>query len=218
MTPTDWKIAPWLCIDTETTGLDPAEGHAIVELAAVLMQAGEVIERRGTLINPERPIPAEASEVHGITDDRVQDAPPLWEAAPGFMRIVRMHVSAGGVLLAYNAPFDRRFIEATVPGWDVDAPWLDPLVTVRTPAVGKFWPGAGRHKLTAVCDRLSIEAPGPAHRASADAIMAGLVMWALRDELPDGFSEAVALQERQRAQQDEDFRAWKARQERRAGK
>jgi len=62
-------------LDTETTGLDPGQGHGLVEVACVMLDDGEIGETWSTLVNPGRPIPPDAAAVHGITDRMVQEAP-----------------------------------------------------------------------------------------------------------------------------------------------
>lgn len=93
-------------LDTETTGLDPAQGHRIIEVAAV-----EVINRRLTgnryhvYVNPERDIDAGAQAVHGITLERLQGEPRFGDIAREFLDFV-----SGGELVIHNAPFDIGFL------------------------------------------------------------------------------------------------------------
>lgn len=93
-------------LDTETTGFNPTEGDRIIEIGAV-----ELIKRKLTdhnyhqYINPERKIPAEAIEVHGINDDRVANEPKFAQIVDAFMEYV-----AGAELIIHNAPFDVGFI------------------------------------------------------------------------------------------------------------
>lgn len=93
-------------LDTETTGLNPAQGHRIIEIAAV-----ELINRRLTdkhfhvYLNPERDIEAAAQEVHGITVEFLQDKPLFHEIADEFLDFI-----SGAELIIHNAPFDVGFI------------------------------------------------------------------------------------------------------------
>ena len=79
-----------LVVDTETTGLDPAGGHVLVEVATVTIDDAAIGETWSSLIQPGRSIPAEAAAVHGITDTLVADAPPgapgAWRARPANCR------------------------------------------------------------------------------------------------------------------------------------
>lgn len=93
-------------LDTETTGLDPAQGHRIIEIAAV-----EVINRRLTrnhfhvYLNPDREIDLGAQQVHGISLEFLQDKPRFPEVVAEFLTFID-----GGELIIHNAPFDVGFL------------------------------------------------------------------------------------------------------------
>lgn len=93
-------------LDTETTGLDPAQGHRIIEIAAV-----EVVNRRLTnnhfhvYLNPDREIDLGAQQVHGISLEFLQDKPRFPEVVKDFLDFI-----AGGELVIHNAPFDVGFL------------------------------------------------------------------------------------------------------------
>ncbi|MEK6662477.1 MAG: DNA polymerase III subunit epsilon [Pseudomonadota bacterium] len=93
-------------LDTETTGLSPALGHRIIEVAAV-----EMLNRRLTgnhfhcYLNPEREIDAGAQQVHGISIEFLQDKPKFADVAQEFLDFVQ-----GGELIIHNAPFDVGFL------------------------------------------------------------------------------------------------------------
>ena len=93
-------------LDTETTGLDPAQGHRVIEIAAV-----EVINRRLTnnhfhiYLNPDREIDVGAQQVHGISLEFLQDKPRFPDVAEEFLKFI-----AGGELIIHNAPFDVGFL------------------------------------------------------------------------------------------------------------
>jgi len=93
-------------LDTETTGLDPAQGHRVIEIAAV-----EVINRRLTrqhfhvYLNPDREIDPGAQEVHGITLEFLQDKPRFAETVDALLEFIR-----GAELVIHNAPFDVGFL------------------------------------------------------------------------------------------------------------
>ncbi len=97
-----------IVLDTETTGLEPAEGHRIIEIGAI-----EVVNRRPTgrryhqYLNPDREIDAAAIEIHGITNAMVADKPRFAEIAGEFIDFI-----AGGELLIHNAAFDVGFLNA----------------------------------------------------------------------------------------------------------
>ncbi len=95
-----------IVLDTETTGLEPSEGHRIIEIGCV-----ELVNRRPTgnnyhqYINPEREIDAGAIEVHGITTESLADKPRFADIVEDFLRYV-----AGAELVIHNAPFDVGFL------------------------------------------------------------------------------------------------------------
>jgi DNA polymerase-3 subunit epsilon len=95
-------------LDTETTGLYPAQGHRIIEIAAI-----EVINRRVTnnhfhvYLNPDREIDAAAQEVHGITLEFLQDKPHFQDVVSEFLDFV-----ADAELVIHNAPFDMGFLNS----------------------------------------------------------------------------------------------------------
>ncbi|MDR2875751.1 MAG: DNA polymerase III subunit epsilon [Methylobacillus sp.] len=95
-------------LDTETTGLDPSQGHRVIEIAAV-----EVINRRLTnnhfhvYLNPDREIDIGAQQIHGISTEFLQDKPRFPDIADEFLKFI-----AGGELIIHNAPFDVGFLNA----------------------------------------------------------------------------------------------------------
>jgi DNA polymerase-3 subunit epsilon len=97
-----------IVLDTETTGLDPAAGHRIIEIGAL-----ELVNRRPTgtrfhrYLNPEREIDEGAIEVHGITNEDLADKPLFADVAEEFVTFVR-----GAELVIHNAPFDVGFLDA----------------------------------------------------------------------------------------------------------
>jgi DNA polymerase-3 subunit epsilon len=95
-----------IILDTETTGLEPSQGHRIIEIGAV-----EMINRRLTgnrfhqYLNPDREIDAGAIEVHGITNEMLTDKPRFGDIVEDFLAFVQ-----GAELIIHNAPFDTGFI------------------------------------------------------------------------------------------------------------
>src|SRR5438270_8967223 len=97
-----------IVLDTETTGLDPYQGHRLVEIGCV-----ELYNRIPTgqtfhcYLNPERDMPAEAYSVHGLSADFLKDKPSFAEVAQDFLRFV-----GDAPLVIHNAAFDAAFLNA----------------------------------------------------------------------------------------------------------
>ena len=98
----------YTAIDFETTGLDPAF-QAIVEVGAVKIREGREIASFQTLVNPGIPIPPGVTEIHGITDAMVENAPAVGSVLPDLLSFLR-----GTIVVAHNAPFDVGFLEAAI--------------------------------------------------------------------------------------------------------
>lgn len=229
--PDSWQFGRWLIVDTETTGL---EDPAIVELGAVIMQEGEVIDFRSGLYNPGKPIHPEAEKVHGITNEMVRARPRITDRnaktgrtpAQGIDRLAAEHdVQA---IVAYNGisfdfPLIRKELGQT---WaemeDAVGVVIDPLVVVRLESVGRFWKGPGRHKLTAVAERFQLTTADArfearAHRAVWDCVLAGRILWHLREHVPLDALEARGLMAEASRKQQQDFERWLAKQPPKAG-
>lgn len=203
-----WHSLPIAVIDTETSGLAP-DGR-VVEIAAVRFEGGVPVARFCSLVNPGHPIPEGATGVHGITDAMVSSAPRLADVAAGLLRVCR-----DAAPCAYNAPFDRFMLHSEVTGTDCMAfdsarSWLDVMIMAKH--FDRFARGTGRHKLVNVCARNGIEIKG-AHRAEADAIACGALLWAFKSKLGDVSAENLIKRcDERRAEQEADYQAWKARQ------
>lgn len=97
-----------IVLDTETTGLDPAQGDRIAEIGAVeLMNHLPTGRTLHLYVNPGRPMPAEAFAIHGLSDDLLRDKPPFAEVAPALLDFL-----GDAVLVIHNAAFDIGFLNS----------------------------------------------------------------------------------------------------------
>lgn len=143
-----------IVLDTETTGLESALGHRIIEIGGV-----ELFNRRLTgrhyhqYINPERDIDAGAIEVHGITNSMVADKPVFSRIADEFL-----HFIGDAELVIHNAPFDIGFLDAELKRLNPQAPSMRsrcPVVDTLALARGKH-PGQ-KNNLDALCKRYGVD-------------------------------------------------------------
>ena len=211
-----WTAQPIAVIDTETCGLDPADG--ICEIAVVRIEAMHVVSSWSSLVKPNKPIPEAATKIHGIRDADVAGAPSLPELAG---ELLKRCVDA--VPCAYSSDFDMAFLRAQIAGTDCAAfdpaftTWVDPLTVVRD--VDRWQKGPGRHRLENVCRRWGVTLSA-AHRARGDAeATAGLLLKLHEvDKLPAmPLGQLLARIAARKAAQQRDFDQWKARQPPRQG-
>ena len=102
-----------IVLDTETTGFEPSEGHRIVEIGAIeLLNHVPTGRTYHQYINPERAMPKEAFDVHGLGDDFLRDQPKFAQIAAAFVEFV----GSDSTLVIHNAAFDMKFLNAEL-GW-----------------------------------------------------------------------------------------------------
>ena len=165
-----------IILDTETTGLDPNQGHRIIEVAAV-----EMVNRRLTgnhlhrYVNPDRDIDAGAMQVHGITPEFLQDKPRFADIAHEFVDFIR-----GAELVIHNAPFDVGFLNMELRLLDM-APlpnWCDGVTD--TLAMAKALRPGQRNNLDALCKHYGVDnAARTLHGALVDCELLAAVYLAL---------------------------------------
>jgi DNA polymerase-3 subunit epsilon len=140
-----------IIFDTETTGLDPVKGDRLIEIACIELvnhiPTGKSFHRH---VNPERPVPAEATRVHGLTDEMLKDKPLFAAVADEFLDFL-----GDATLIAHNASFDMAFVNAELArlgkGPIGDERVVDTLMLAR-----RKHP-AGPNSLDALCMRYEID-------------------------------------------------------------
>jgi predicted DnaQ family exonuclease/DinG family helicase len=146
----------YVTLDLETTGLD-ADRDAIIEIGAVKFQADQVLDTFSTFVRPGRPIPRQITELTGIRDEDVSDAPNLHDVLPQLSQFVGQCPIVG-----HNVEFDLSFLRRHSQSFENDR--LDTFELA-----GVLLPHAERYSLTALTKMLKIELEN-AHRALDDAL------------------------------------------------
>ena len=162
--------AEYLAVDCETNGL-AGDLCELTEVGAVLVGGGELHERFESLVRVERPLSRGIQRFTGITQAMVDVAPPPEEALGELAELMD-----GRVLVAHNAPFDRRVLAQAFERCGLD--WPDPPVLCTVALARRFAPLARQRKLAALAGSLGIEVEGT-HRALVDAETCARVFCAL---------------------------------------
>ena len=158
--------AEYVAFDLETTGLS-AQHDVIIEIGAVVMKRGEVLDTFQTFVAPGRKLTPKIVDLTGITDEMLVGAPPIEEILPKFLEFV-----GGRPLCAHNADFDIGFVTAACErlGIPFQPTSLDTLILAQN-----LMPDLGKYKLNIVADALSLPDFNH-HRASDDAITCGYML------------------------------------------
>ena len=142
-----------IVLDTETTGIDPNDGHRIIEIGCV-----EVVERELTgrnyhvYINPEREVEAEAISVHGITNEFLADKPKFSEVADEFFEFIK-----GAELVIHNAAFDVGFMDSEFARVKPVRKTADHCGIVDSLAIARAKHPGQKNNLDALCKRYGID-------------------------------------------------------------
>ena len=163
----------FVVFDLETTGLKPTT-EEITEIAAVLVREGEIRDSFQTYVNPHKPIPPEITELTGISDETVADAPDLPEALDKFFAFL-----GDRVLVAHNAGFDLSFLKAACKRLEIEREftYIDTLEMSRI-----MLPHLNRFKLNILAKELQV-GPFEHHRASEDAAVLARIWIKLLEKL-----------------------------------
>ena len=158
--------AEYVAFDLETTGLS-AQHDVIIEIGAVVMKRGEVLDTFQTFVAPGRKLTPKIIDLTGITDEMLVGAPPIDEILPKFLEFV-----GGRPLCAHNADFDIGFVTAACERLNIpfQPTSLDTLILAQN-----LLPDLGKYKLNIVADFLSLPDFNH-HRASDDAITCGYLL------------------------------------------
>jgi DNA polymerase-3 subunit epsilon len=140
-----------IVLDTETTGLDPAKGHKIIEIGCVeLLNSIPTGQTFHVYLDPERDIPEEAFRVHGISAEFLAGKPLFAAISGDFLKFIE-----DSRIIAHNAEFDLRFINAELAL--VGVPAIEPSLVVDTLALARRKFPGGANSLDALCQRFGID-------------------------------------------------------------
>lgn len=188
-------------LDFETSGMSPLQGDRAIEIGAVRIVEGAIVDRFQSLMNPGRRINSFIEDYTGITNAMVQAAPPAAEVMAAFD-----HFIADDPLVAHNASFDRRFLDAELQRIDRcrRQAFACSMLLAR-----RIYPEAPNHKLGTLVTYKSLPTDGRFHRALADAEMTAHLWLCMVEDLRDdyGFREvpfalmgALATQKKHRVE------------------
>ena len=194
-----------LVFDTETTGIDTATDR-IVEFGAIGVRGQVIGEMAHNYVNPGMPIPKEASDIHGVTDEKVAGEPRF----PGIAGLMRGLMEAADVLCGYNAAsYDAPLINAEFARHGFDfrinpARVLDPVIFVR-------WHlrATRNRKLGDMCSEFGVVLNN-AHTAVADSTATGHLLLKMVEAgyIPNDVEQALTEQARYSAVQESEFKRW----------
>ncbi len=177
----------FVAFDLETTGLSPVSNR-IIEIGAVKISGGKIVDRFSAFVNPQVPIPFSIEKLTGIRDDMVVDAPPIEEVLPEFLDFC-----GGGALVAHNASFDMSFIMENCRRLGLPAD----ITSADTVGMSRFLlPDQNKHTLDAVAKKLGVSLENH-HRAVDDAEACGEIFMKFLPMLEkEGITTLGAMNER----------------------
>ncbi|MFT5425665.1 MAG: DNA polymerase-3 subunit epsilon [Gammaproteobacteria bacterium] len=164
-------------LDFETTGLSPDYGDRAIEIGAVRIEDGDVVERFQALMNPGRRIDSFIEGYTGITNGMLKDAPPCKEVMHEFADFIN-----GYNLVAHNASFDKRFLDAELGkiSRSYSGQFACSMLMSR-----RIYQDAPNHKLGTLVDYANIPSDGDFHRALYDSEMTTKLWLAMLDKISE---------------------------------
>ena len=148
--------------DLETTGLEPSSGDRITEIGAIKLSGNRICGVFKTLINPEKPISQFITELTGITNEMVENAPKIKDALPLFMDFVGCDM-----LVMHNAKFDGSFLQYEMKEYNIDKE----LHCFCTLLASRKYIKSANYKLSTLKNTQNLRTIGTMHRAISDAFV-----------------------------------------------
>lgn len=162
----------YVFIDVETTGLSPTK-DAIVQVSALRFFGKKAIDGLNSYVNPCRPIPKEATKIHGITDDKVKDSPSIDEIKEPFMNLIK-----GPILVGYNATFDLNFLDHAFHGA------LDSIEYIDVMWIAKTLLTLPDYRLETVAEYAEFQPEGGYHDSLTDCTATAAIFFRLAFDKP----------------------------------
>lgn len=168
-----------IVLDFETTGLSPNMGDRAIEIGAVKIDNGMVVERFQQLMNPGFRVSSFIEGYTGITNQMLQTAPPCDEVMDQFADFI-----AGHNMVAHNASFDQRFLDAELAtiGRDYQGQFACSMLIAR-----RLYQQAPNHKLGTLVEYKNIDNDGVFHRALADSEMTAKLWLLMLEDLQSDY-------------------------------
>lgn len=160
---------PIVMLDFETTGLSPAAGARITEVAALRIEGGQIVDRFVSLVNCGVRVPPFITGLTGITQQMVDAAPCVSRVVPELLRFI-----GSDMLSAHNASFDEKFLIAESRSLGMAPRHASLVCSLKLSR--RLFPGLPSYKLSALSAALGIRFGGSAHRAEADAEVSARVL------------------------------------------
>jgi len=167
-------------LDFETTGLSPDYGDRAIEIGAVRIKDGEVVERFQELMNPGRRVDSFIEDYTGITNGMLKDAPSCTDVMHKFADFIN-----GYNLVAHNASFDKRFLDAELTriSRTYTGQFACSLLTAR-----RIYQDSPNHKLGTLVEYANIPADGTFHRALYDSEMTTKLWLTMLDSITERYA------------------------------
>jgi len=168
-----------IVVDFETTGMSPDHGDRAIEVGAVKLDKGEVVDRFQYLMNPGIRINGFIEDFTGITNAMLKKAPPCEEVMGEFTDFI-----GDGNLVAHNASFDRRFLDAECCriSRNYNGEFACSMLAAR-----RVYPDAPNHKLGTLVEFNHLPSDGTFHRALADAEMTAHLWLGMLNDIRRGY-------------------------------
>jgi len=166
---------PKVVFDLETTGLN-AKFDRIIEIGALRIENGQIVEKFESLVNPERPLYKHITQITGITSSMLEKQPTITEVLPKFLNFIKR-----SILVAHNAEFDMGFLKSHCDKLGIDLEWPS-FCTLKM--ARKLLSDLPRKTLDALAKHYDLTFESR-HRSIGDAKVTNSVMHKLLSEIPD---------------------------------